>query len=448
MADWSQAGANPARTSFQPAESLGTAWSVAWEFHHHLDLLPRERIWPGLEPVISAGHVLVGTLMGKLRSFATGLVGPTIQWSADVGAPIVATPAADGTNAYVADAYGRLSAWRLTDGVNVWGPLQITPGQPFRGAVLLADGKLLVGAANGVFYAVQPSNGSLAWAPYDLGPLTPILGGAAWSNNGGVNRVVFGAEDMKVRALDSGTGALLWTSPRLPGASFQLYWPVLTGSTVVIRAQPQYPPYNPDGATPTYRGLEADVDAAGAQDTVLAAYDVNPSNYSTNLHLLNLATGALLPSPIHWHYAWGHGSLPAPCLDRDGRVVIPIILPSSRSSFGTQWGRLDLGTRKITDYFWDSATNSDGNNPDEHLFATACANGVVGMHCQEANAAKSGFWSQPANVWTIVRNDAANTTGFELFYNHQGPCPGPAAISGGLVYHLAQYHRLVAWRTT
>jgi len=444
------AGANAQRTSYQAAESLGATWSVSWGYRFSSGLSPAELIYPGLDPIVASGHVLVPTLMGKLRAFQTGLAaagGGTIQWTATVGAPIVCTPAADTTNVYVADAYGRLSAWRLTDGVNVWGPVQITNGTPFRGAVLLADSKLLLGGADGTFYAVNPTTGAVLWSTA-LGGMKPILGGAAWSAASGVNTVYVAAEDMRVRAFNSGTGALIATSAVLPGSTFSLFWPVIKESSnmLVIRAQPQYPAlgFSYAGAPP-YRGIEADVSVAGQQDSVLAAYDATPSNYATNLHLLNLTTLATLPSTMHWHYVYGHGSLPAPCLDRNGYMIIPFKVPPSVAvGQYAQFARVDLATRKVVDYLWDGTPLSQDNAPDENEFASACATGIWALHCQETNAAKSGFWRQPANAWIST---PAGPPDNQMFYNHQGPSAGPGVISGGMGYHLAQYHRLLAWRT-
>lgn len=68
---------------------------------------------------------------------------------------------------------------------------------------IVADGKIFVGAMNGVMSAINGSDGSLAWS-FQAGP---IPHSAAYANN----RLFFGSLDGRIYALDASTGKQLWS---------------------------------------------------------------------------------------------------------------------------------------------------------------------------------------------------------------------------------------------
>jgi hypothetical protein len=383
--------------------------------------------------------------MGKLRSFAAGQVGPTLEWTANVGAPILGSVAADGVRAYVADVYGRLSAFTLSSGQLAWGPVQVTDGRPIQSSPLLADGKILIGGADGTFYAHDPSTGAAIWS---RSVAAPILQTAAWSNVTGTGIVVFGAMDMRLYGLNSATGAVLWQTPQLIGSAFKDYWPVIDEARrmVIVRPWAKLPYWesgSPQGLNVPIRGLEvANYLDDASQTAMLSAYDQYPTAFAKTLYVVNLSTGVELPPPIHWQVAITmHGASPPPCIDRDGYLVIPAMRPSTLSnSWMAGWARVNLTTRKVVDGLLDGTTEKGFGNRDENMCVSACSNGVVAMHVQEANAQYTGFYRQTDKTWSRISGGAGTT---QHFVNTQGGGANPAAISGGLVYHLAHPHTLV-----
>jgi hypothetical protein len=441
--DWAQVAGNPQHTAFMPAETLGTTWSVAWRYQ--IGVQTREKLYGPAQAIVSAGHVLVPSLMGKLRSFAAGQVGPTLEWTANVGAPIMGSVAADGVRAYVADVYGRLSAFTLSSGQLAWGPVQVTDGRPIQSSPLLADGKILIGGADGTFYARDPATGAEIWS---RSVAAPILQTAAWSNVTGTGIVVFGAMDMRLYGLNSATGAVLWQTPQLIGSAFKDYWPVIDEARrmVIVRPWAKLPYWesgSPQGLNVPIRGLEvANYLDDASQTAMLSAYDQYPTAFAKTLYVVNLSTGVELPPPIHWQVAITmHGASPPPCIDRDGYLVIPAMRPSTLSnSWMAGWARVNLTTRKVVDGLLDGTSEKGFGNRDENMCVSACSNGVVAMHVQEANAQYTGFYRQTDKTWSRISGGAGTT---QLFVNTQGGGANPAAISGGLVYHLAHPHTLV-----
>jgi hypothetical protein len=316
---------------------------------------------------------------------------------------------------------------------------------PILSSQLLADGKLLIGGADGAFHALDPATGAVIWSRA-VG--APILQTAAWSKATGTGIVVFGAMDMRVYGLDSATGAVLWQTPPLLGAAFKDYWPVIDEARrmVVVRPWARLPYWesgSPPGLNLPLRGLEVPnyLDDA-AQSAMLGAYDAHPAAFAKTLYVLDLGTGAELPPPIHWQVAVTmHGASPPPCIDRDGYLVIPATRPNSLSnSWMAGWARVNLSTRKVVDGLLEGTSEKGFGNRDENMCVSASANGIVAMHVQEANAQYTGFYRQTDNTWSRISAGAGTS---RLFVNNQGGGANPAAISGGLVYHLAHPHTLV-----
>ncbi len=438
VGDWPMAGANPQRTAYQSSETLTPPFSVAWT--HAFAVVTGsqtivEKLHPSVSAIVSNGHVLVPTLMGYLHSFVTG-TSKTREWSATVGAPVVSTPVADGTNVYVADIYGRLSAFKLSDGTAASGwtnPIQVTDYGPIQGSLLLAEGMLMFGDAAGTFHFIDPADGSDALSPYDAG--TPILQGAAGD---GAGKVVVGCMDGTVLCLDTSDGSLEWRTSALAGAAgFPHYWPVIVGSKVITRPMSRY-----------YYQATTDIEIAVDDPTddsqmtaALADYDANVADYKKSLYVLDLTDGSDDASNqvIHWHARMTmNGSPPPVALDKDGYIVTPV-----GDDWMGGWGRISLTTRKIVDILREAGDPTYAwGNPDENICVSTCSNGIEVMHIQELNAQPSAFWKHSDSTWHPTFNGVGQTT---LFTNTQGGGANPAAISGGMIYHAAHPHTLVAW---
>lgn len=449
MSDWPQAGANAQRTAFQASETMLTTFSVAWRYQFAVTPSPIETIDPNMQVIVSDGHVLVATLMGHLYSFAAGAAGGAVQWTASIGAPIVSTPATDGTNVYVADMLGRLSAWRLSDGAPVWGPLQVTDGEwaAFTGHVLLDSGMLMIGGPDRKFRFIDPADGTDAFAPLAVGGR--ILQGAAGDSAG---LAVVGCSDGKVRGFDTSTGTLAWETLLPNAGGFQSYHPVIVGSKVVVRPQVRYPFWQNGVPTalqnPTRGIMTANFLDATAQNTLLAAYDASPSSYVRSLFVLTKASGADTPSNQIMHWYWpicldGYGHSP-PCVDKDGYLVLGCEKPSTGGWTGGTafWGRVDLSTRKWVDILTAGTVFPSGNR-DENVAVSSCSNGIALLHIMETNAQVTGFVDQTAGNALRTFSSGAGTTRLQTAVEGAA---NPGVLSGGLVYHLAHPHTLVAWQ--
>lgn len=460
--DWPQAAGNAQRTALQATEVVGPTISLAWRAQQHVLYAAsgiRDRVHGQTGIIVSAGNVILPNLSGRIRSYATGAVGPTLRWTATVAGnvPIVSTGCSDGTNYYVADCYGRLSAFKLSDGTQATGwtnPVQVTTDrEPIQGALLLAAGMLMVGGGDGKFHFRSPTNGAAVVAPVDVG--APIVQGAAWSNASGTPLAVVGCMDGLVRAFNTTTGALAWTSPALAGvASFKDYWPVIAGTTIVIRPQSQYPETSTLTSTsPPLRSIEpSDWTSDAIMTTALANYDANRSNYVLSMHVLNLSNGAIPAAPagppVHWHFAINmHGSAAPVVVDKDGYLVYPAHAPAGFNTdgqIGYGWVKSSLTTRKVVAGLVDPVLHRPFGAPDERMCASACSNGVFMAHIQGGNAQDTGFYNEIASTWKYAEFGAGSTL---LYANMQGSGSNPPVISDGMVYHHEHPHTIVAIRS-
>jgi outer membrane protein assembly factor BamB len=174
--------------------------TISWKYESNftLNLTPAfdsERIYLPL-----AGGILV-SLMG-----ATG----QLNWRSEIGGELSASPVADQRSVYVATetgkpetgarrATGALRALGREGGVTQW---MRTLAMPLRGALTLANGKLL-GGGDGKIYSFDLSDGQVRWT-YDYGAAfnsQPVVSDA---------HVYIGSEDGNLLALDENTGKLLW----------------------------------------------------------------------------------------------------------------------------------------------------------------------------------------------------------------------------------------------
>lgn len=442
---------NAQRNGYSPTESLPTSGTFTrpWAASQHRDHAAqgiRDTVYPQLSPVVSSGHVVICTLQGRVRSYQATHTAKTLEWTRQIpaptgwtDAPIIGTPAADGTRVYVGDVFGRLTAINLSDGSIAWGPLQITDDLPIQGAMLLSDGLLMFGGADGKFRFVDPADGSEAYAPYDVG--CPIIQGAA----GDPGIAVVGAMDCKLYGFDTSDGGLAWSTSVFRGAAaMKDYYPVIIGSQVLVRPHMQLPDAGAGVLTPI-RGIPISNYLTGDQDALLALYDATPTNYLPNLRRYNLASGAELPAPVH-HYWWHlmNGSPPPLCLMPNGNVALgaPEIPGSAQDE--AAWAELNLTTRKLVGPLYDPTQPTMGSgNPDENMTISACGNAVIFMHCEEGNASETWAYYPATTSAVRVANVFPTQEGWN---NTQGGGASVAAISGGLIFHHCHPHTLTCLR--
>jgi outer membrane protein assembly factor BamB len=134
-----------------------------------------------------------------------------LNWRAEMGGELSASPVADNHMVYVASetgkpeagvrrATGALRALGREAGVTQW---MRTFEVPLRGALTLANGKLFGASSNGRVYSFDSKTGAVRWF-YDYGK--PFNAQPVVSDS----RVYVGSEDGNLLAFDEANGKLLW----------------------------------------------------------------------------------------------------------------------------------------------------------------------------------------------------------------------------------------------
>lgn len=449
--DWPQVQGNPQHTGYAP-EVLGTNFQVAWRYPFQ-----PEKVHPQVQAIVYGGKIFVGTEMGNLIAIdaRTG----SRAWVYRVGSPILNSVAAGSGRVYFGAMDGAAYALDAATGQLIW-KTQLSPWIGFSTAPVVADGKVMLGGRDSVFYALEPATGSVLWKR-DVG--APILQTAAWDNG----RAFFGAMDMRVYAINSADGSLAWRTEPLSGMAFKDYWAVVTHGVVLIHAtglgsipigfpfvemwdksDPELNWVMQNGPTIAQGGLTSLSDAMAAQDRVMADVQANPTKYTRELYVLDAATGREAYAVPHWIGQTMNGTTTPACVDRDGRLVVPV--PFVRSG----WGRLDLTTHRIVDLLYDH-TDADGGpmepgdtpagsgNPDENLNVTCTGNLILAMHTEEYNANYTGAFDLDNRRWIHIGAGHENR---QMSTNTQGGGGNPASVVDCYVYHIT-FYELVA-RTT
>jgi hypothetical protein len=369
--DWPQVQGNPQRTGFV-AETLGTNFRVVWT-----RAFQPEKIYPQVQGIVHQGKVFVGTEMGNLYALdaATGAQ----AWKFAASSPILASAAATDGKVFFAALDGSVYGVNVSNGAQAW-KTKINSRVGFSTSPVLADGKLMLGSRNGVFYAFDPASGAKLWE-YKVG--FPLLQTAA-ANNG---KVYFGAMDMRVYALNISNGTLAWKSNKNFQMAYKDYWPVVHQGKVLVRPM-GWGELGPNNTTDS------------AQNAELAAHDANPANASIkSLYIYDEANGNELPAVIHWDSNTMNGASAPPCVDKDGYLIMAA--PATGEQYKTGWGKLNLATRKIVGMLEDGTSAGKGNR-DENLAVTCTQNLVLTLHTQEYNAHFNGAFDQTANKWTLI----------------------------------------------
>ncbi len=205
------------RTADSPGPPYEVAWTAAFE---------GEIITTRCEPIVADGRVFAGTYSGRLRALdaATGRE----LWVRDLGGPVLHSPAVAGGTVYSSSMAG-VDALDAASGAVRWH----AAGSPFGydTSPAVADGLVLLGGRDGVFYAFSAETGGAAWTLATGGPIRTTAAVAG-------GRVYFASDDMRAYAAELKTGKLLWKSEPLFGQSLRDYYPVLAGGKVILRTNP------------------------------------------------------------------------------------------------------------------------------------------------------------------------------------------------------------------
>ena len=414
-ADWPQLQNGPARLGYSPEKldlPLKNAWAVG---------LAPERLHPQAQPVVAGGKVFIGTAMGTFHAFDVKK-GERL-WKFAAGGPILHTAGVEGGKVFFGCMDGCVYALHAADGGLAW---KFDSGlrTGFSTAVLLAQGRVFMANRGGTCFALSQKDGAVAWKQ-TIG--TPILMSSAADDA----RVYFAAMDMRVYALDSGSGRIAWKSEPLPGAAFKDYWPVVYKDYVLVR-----PVKVSGGASGKpvewLRGPMPEAELA-KQDSMVDSFDRNPA--SRNLFVLDAATGKEAMTVPHWINCTMNGATTPPCQDGDGRLIIPVTLHDWRGG----WGRLDLAKRRVVEVLCDEYLDKEGRrrgmgNSDENLNVSAAGRLVLVFHAEEGNAQFTGVWNLDRREWTPVGGYHAD--GY-FVSNTQGGGGNPPAIADAVIFHTS-----------
>ena len=224
---WPMAGANPQRTSWT-AEEVQGALNPIWY------RVVEPYIAPYVQIIAANGLLYIATSAGL---YALNAASGATAWVYPTELPLGNSPTVFNGVVYVGGFDHRLYALNAVTGQLKW-TYEAPAGFATNPLVLEIDGHTLVYAGNrdGRLYAVEDlgSAPALSWAYSTDGP---ILFSAAYEDG----TVYIASDDSYAYALNARNGALVWKSPKLPGAGFHVWWPVVyqnqaTGVDVVILA--------------------------------------------------------------------------------------------------------------------------------------------------------------------------------------------------------------------
>ncbi len=222
LGDWPMLAHDPGRSGATTTE-IRPPFERKW-----YRLFPDEGLMAGVQPVIAAGRVFVGTMRGTLHAMNSD-TGQDV-WVYRAGGVILHTCAVEGGKVVFGDSSGKISAVTVAEGKRAW---SVQTGPAVWNAPLIHRGTVFVGSRDGNLYAIDVEAGTVKWKGATGGPLlsSPAL-------DAGKGRIYVASEDMHVFAFDLAAGRRVWQSQKLPGVSFRGYHPVVApdGSVMVTAA--------------------------------------------------------------------------------------------------------------------------------------------------------------------------------------------------------------------
>jgi hypothetical protein len=414
-ADWPQLQNGPARLGYSP-EKIDLPMKKAWA----VGMSP-ERLFPQTQPVVAGGRLFIGTAMGNFHAFEARS-GQKL-WSFKAGGPILHTAGVEGGRVFLGCLDGAVYALDVADGRLAW---KFDSGLPtgFSTAVLLAEGMVFIANRGGTYYAIRQSEGRVLWQR-DLG--VPVLMSSAYDDG----RLFVGAMDMRVYALDSKTGEVVWKSDTLYGAALKDYWPVVCQDYVLIRTAKVS-----GGSTgPALEWLRGPLPKSelDKQAKMIESFERDPK--AKNLFVLDKRTGREAFVVPHWVTCTMNGATTPPCVDGDGLLIIPVTLHDWRGG----WGRLDLQKRRVVEVLCEDQVNRQGGkngtgNSDENMNASAAGRLVFNWHTEEGNAQYSGIWHLDRREWVQLVPLHADSF---FTSNTQGGGGSPAVVAEGMIFHTS-----------
>ena len=160
-------------------------------------------------PIISGSRVVFGSSDSKI--YCLDIRTGKVLWDVKTGAPVVAVPAIDGGVVYIGGSNGKFRAIDLESGRVKWefnGVGAFVETKP-----LLYRGKVIFGAWDTYLYALNATDGSLAWK-WSNGSKTLNLSPAACWPVASKGKIFIVAPDRFMTAIDADSGKQVWRSNR------------------------------------------------------------------------------------------------------------------------------------------------------------------------------------------------------------------------------------------
>lgn len=146
------------------------------------------------------------------------------QWIVQTGAGIYCSPAVEKDKVFVGDDLGRLTAYALKNGKKLW---SFQSGKRIVGTPAVSEGIVVFGSADCKIYGLDAQNGNLLWT---VEAAEPVLGAVTIEN--GIAYI--GASDHTFRAINIRTGEVKWAFAGVRG--YIETKPLVTDNKVIFGA--------------------------------------------------------------------------------------------------------------------------------------------------------------------------------------------------------------------
>ena len=146
------------------------------------------------------------------------------QWIVQTGAGIYCSPAVEKDKVFVGDDLGRLTAYALKNGKKLW---SFQSGKRIVGTPAVSEGIVVFGSADCKIYGLDAQNGNLLWT---VEAAEPVLGAVTIEN--GIAYI--GASDHTFRAVNIRTGEVKWAFASVRG--YIETKPLVTDNKVIFGA--------------------------------------------------------------------------------------------------------------------------------------------------------------------------------------------------------------------
>lgn len=197
---------------------------VQWRAHTEYTIASTPAIWKD--------YAIIGNSSGTVSAFS--LSDGSRQWHYVTGSTVYSTPDVSDGILVIGSSDSHLYCLKAETGRPIW---KLATGAPVVAAPKIEDGVVYVGASDGVFRAIDLKTGKTRWTFNEVGGFVetrPLIYRG---------KVIFGAWDTYLYALNVTDGSLAWKwSNGNPGVLFSpaACWPVASEGKIFIAAPDRY----------------------------------------------------------------------------------------------------------------------------------------------------------------------------------------------------------------